>query len=345
LHNGQLDVETPPAPAPHAEMMSPVVQQLENIAITDPAFHNGQTRNSRTASIAPPSAQPAQEAKTETSSFAPLAYNPAAPPAPEVIKHREKTPPPPDAATGTGLGVAAYHDQAQAFPAQTHGGYVSPNTGPMLSPQAFTGSQQGYTSSSYASPPPFSAYGQSSPASSQGRRVSSSSSLPPPPPKSAGNKTNPYIPPNAAPSPAFAPPPTQASANLYTPGTTPMETPTNQILGDSYIAGPQQPLAHLQPHYADYLASRPQQPEQPVGGYSDYKYEQPGRHHSHSYENDPDSIHNQVYRPSEEEMAAHHGKHHKPSSGGQKPGKLEAKAEKVEKGVNRFLKRLENKLG
>ena len=48
--------------------------------------------------------------------FAPMAYNPAAPPAPEPIAHREKTPPPPDAADGTGLAAAAAADCTVSSP-------------------------------------------------------------------------------------------------------------------------------------------------------------------------------------------------------------------------------------
>lgn len=339
LKQEQLDFDTPPSPAPHPQVMSPVVQQLENVAITDPAYHNGQTRNSRTDSVAQPSSAPtAQDDKNKGADFTPLAYNPAAPPAPEVIKHREKTPPPPEAAAGTGLAAAAYHDQMQTHAHQTPGGFMSPPPGTHL--EGYPGSPQSHNSSPYSSQPSTAAYGPSPTVSTLGNRASSVSSLPPPPLKSAGGGSNPYVPHTA---PSFVPPPAAAPTHPYGPGTTPMETPTTQILGDSYVSGPPQPLAHLQPQYADYLSSRPQ-PQEPVGGYSDYRYDQPSRHHSHSHSHNRDhAIHNQVYRPTEEEM---HGKQ-KPSKAGpgQKPGKLEARAEKAEKGVNRFLRRLEDKLG
>lgn len=339
LKQEQLDFDTPPSPAPHPQVMSPVVQQLENVAITDPAYHNGQTRNSRTDSVAQPSSAPtAQDDKNKGADFTPLAYNPAAPPAPEVIKHREKTPPPPEAAAGTGLAAAAYHDQMQTHAHQTPGGFMSPPPGTHL--EGYPGSPQSHNSSPYSSQPSTAAYGPSPTVSTLGNRASSVSSLPPPPPKSAGGGSNPYVPHTA---PSFVPPPAAAPTHPYGPGTTPMETPTTQILGDSYVSGPPQPLAHLQPQYADYLSSRPQ-PQEPVGGYSDYRYDQPSRHHSHSHSHNRDhAIHNQVYRPTEEEM---HGKQRPSKAGpGQKPGKLEARAEKAEKGVNRFLRRLEDKLG
>lgn len=57
----------------------------------------------------PPAAQALPQA------FAPMAYNPAAPAAPEPIAHREKTPPPPDAEGGTGLGAVATHEAGTRF--------------------------------------------------------------------------------------------------------------------------------------------------------------------------------------------------------------------------------------
>jgi hypothetical protein len=140
-----------------------------------------------------------------------------------------------------------------------------------------------------------------------------------------------------------------------------------EILGTSYIGKPPQGLHHLQPQYADYLASRPI-PEAyrqqghghaPEGGYSDYDYaqqsgsgyqqqqqqQQQQQHHHHYYgtqSQNPDyAIHKQAYRPTEEEAAHSHAK---PSSGGQRAGKLEAGAQKLENSVNNFFKKLEKRL-
>ncbi|MCJ1471891.1 hypothetical protein MMC13_000532 [Lambiella insularis] len=374
MQQEQLDIEAAVVPEPQIQKMSPVVQKLENVAITDPAYHNGQTRNSRTVSIptgpSPGATGPPQRpisrnevpAKEESANFTPLAYNPAAPPAPEVIKHREKTPPPPEAVAGTGLAAAAYHDHVQATRPPTQPAYgppphgnlpYSPAPGGVQSQQTYPGSSPTNGSSRYGATSPSVPYTSSPSSATQGKRASSVSSLPPPPPKSAASTHNPYFSPSGA--PFFAPPTTQANtglpgppphnpnAHLMNSGTTPMESPATQILGETYIAGPQQPLQHLQPHYADYLSSRPQQP-QPVGAYSDYKYDRPSRHHHHGHDEDY-SIHSQVYRPTEDE-ASSHGKHRPSGAGpGQQPGKLEARAERAEKGVNRFLRKLENKLG
>ena len=368
LRQEQQNIDTPISPEPHAEVMSPVVRQLENIAITDPAYHNGQTRNSRNLSMPPVSPAPHRQhdeglPKSDAAIFTPLAYNPAAPPAPEVIKHREKTPPPPEAAGGTGLAAAAYHDQVQTGRPQAFSPYGSPPMGSASAQQPYPGSTQGHGPPAYGSTSASSGYTSPQPNSSHGNRASSVSSvpLPPPPPKSAGGNGNPYFPQSSIPS--FAPPPhgsssipsphSQAASPPYAPtppnpnahflpsGTTPMESPATQILGDSYVGGPQQPLQHLQPQYADYLSSRPQQP---VGGYSDYKYDQQPSRHSHGH-NEDYGIHSQVYRPTEEESQGH-GKHRLSNApAGEQVGKLEARAERAEKGVNRLLRKLEKKIG
>ncbi|OBT43055.1 hypothetical protein VE00_05500 [Pseudogymnoascus sp. WSF 3629] len=91
-------------PPPHAQAMSPIVQQLENIAIQEhsPPFAGPPT-------TAPPASTSPQAAQ----SFAPLAYNPAAPAAPEAIAHREKTPPPPDADINPLHAATHEHQQQQ----------------------------------------------------------------------------------------------------------------------------------------------------------------------------------------------------------------------------------------
>lgn len=349
----QLEIlDIPASPAAHEQVMSPVVQQLENVAIEDPAYHNGQTRNSRTI-LKSPSPLPTVNGHLggagdiapkleDPAAFKPLAYNPAAPPAPEPIKHREKTPPPPEAEAGTGLAAAAYHDQARPMASSS----------PALAQPQFS---QGYVTahhdptriSSYASPSPSNRYMASSP-SSQGHRISSASSLPGPPSQTRGPSSSPYAnsqsfgPPPAKPgntpmahsqqlTTTFSPPPQDLSARLYGGAEKPLDSPATQILGDSYISGPPQPLQHLQPQYADYLASH-SPPQQPVGAHSDSKDDQSRRHHGHHSHGNEYDIHSQVYRPTEEE--APKVKHHKVAEAG-----------KVDKGVNRFLKKLEKKLG
>ncbi|KAL9598463.1 MAG: hypothetical protein Q9179_003905 [Wetmoreana sp. 5 TL-2023] len=364
----QLEMlDKPSAPAPHENLMSPVVQKLENVAIKDSARQNGKTHSSELAAPAfspPPTASRGDRETAEPEnpqSFKPLAYNPAAPPAPEPIKHREKTPPPPEAETeGTGLSAAAYKDHQHAMSPPPHQGHSS------LSQHPYPSSAHSSVFSSpqphgnpYNSPPPFAGLTGMSPVPHGG--AGSISSLPPPPPQgvrtssvssahvsSRSPSTQVNVPSSVTSSqPAFSAPPRDPNA-FHPGGNQPLASPTAQILGNSYVGPPPQPLQHLQPQYADYFASRPQHPPQgqvqePVGGYSDYNYAQPHHHHPHQHDSDQYDIHNQVYRPTEEE--SHHHKHHRPSDGGQPTGRVEQHAGKLDKGVNRFFKRLEKKIG
>ncbi|KAI4126514.1 MAG: hypothetical protein LQ347_004944 [Umbilicaria vellea] len=355
LGQDQLSIlDAPLAPAADEAKMSPVVQQLENVAFTDPAYHNGQTRSSRTAmneTSLPPAVSiktsqhnehqqemPAATKSPET--YAPLAYNPAAPPAPEPIKHREKTPPPPESESGTGLAAAAYNDHVNAYaqPVSHHQSSFSPQ---LQSPQSYPGPP--WQASSRASVSSSTTFPTSPSPFTQGQRTSSVSSYPPPPPpQSATGKSSPYPQHH---TPSFAPPPQNPNAHFLGGNTTPMESPATEVIGNSYVDHSKQPLQHLQPQYADYLQSRPASQETP-GGYSNYQYGQPHHHHSHHSHGDPNDIHSQVYRPTEEE-AKSHGSHRKKSTAGpaQQPGRIEEKVDRAEKGVNRFLKRLEKKIG
>ena len=360
LQPDQVEIlDAPRAPAPHEGVMSPVVQQLESVAIQDPAYHNGQTRNSRTASrgaaTSPSGSAPREVTRQETpkaqdpAGFQPLAYNPAAPPAPEPIKHREKTPPPEDAEAGTGLAGAAYRDHAQAMSPQSS--LSRPPYGQPQTSQGYVSPQpaQSYTSS-HASPPP----------SAQGQRTSSVSSFPPPPPQSGRSSVSPYTPnPSFAPPPqkpqntaspssqqlvpAFSPPPQESPAPFYNQDSQPLESPATQILGNSYVGGHRQPLQHLQPQYANYTPQGHGEPEL-VGGYSDYQYNPQQSQHQHQAQGNEYDIHSQVYRPTQEEASKH-----KPSKSSAAPGspagRLDQGASKVDKGVNRFFKRLEKKIG
>ncbi|KAL8872817.1 MAG: hypothetical protein Q9174_001611 [Haloplaca sp. 1 TL-2023] len=373
----QLEIlDRPSAPAPHENLMSPVVQKLENVAIEDPAYQSSKTHSPQPAvpSFAPPptvnrdnsEATPKAE---ETTSFQPLAYNPAAPPAPEPIKHREKTPPPPEAETeGTGLATAAYNDHQHSVSPLSHpahGSFSQPPYPSSAHSSAFTSPQP--HGSPYNAPPRFSGLTGMSPVPDG--RAGSVSSIPPPPPPGARSSsvsssqmpsrsasTQHQMPSSATSSqPTFSAPPRDPNAFSHPGSGQPLASPTSQILGNSYVGSPTQPLQHLQPQYADYLATRPQQPSQghgqePVGGYSSYDYSQTqGHHHQHNHQHqhhhDPSQydVHNQVYRPTEEESHKH--KHHRPSDGGQHTSKPEHQAGRLDKGVNRFFKKLEKRIG
>lgn len=373
----QLEVlDAPPNQSSHKQLMSPVVQQLENVAIQDPAYRNGQTRNSRTTStsvtrthVDSESHHAARQGTPEApppASFQPLAYNPAAPAAPEPIKHREKTPPPVDAEEGTGLAGAAYRDHAQSMSPQ-----ASLSRPPYGQPQNIPGFMSPQPPNSHASPlasqTPSAAYtGSLSP--NQGQRASSISSIPPPPPKSGRGSVSPYTPtplfapppqsPQSAASqhseqiaPAFSAPPQDLSQSpFYRQGSNPPESPATEILGNSYVSGVRQPLQHLQPQYASYTPSPHAQEPERVGGYSNYQYEQqqPHKHHHHQHpkpQSNEYDVHSQVYRPTPEEASKHKPSKASTAAPGSPAGRLEQGAGKVDKRVNSLFKRLEKKIG
>ncbi|KAL4998228.1 hypothetical protein BDV10DRAFT_167531 [Aspergillus recurvatus] len=358
LSHAQVETDRHPfPPPPQANATSTIVQQLENVAITDPAYQNGQTRNSQSEAAvspapiglpppppplqSPPSATPAAshqhtssvsplsaEQKRDSAQFTPLPYNPAAPAAPEPIKHREKTPPPPDAADGTGLAaaVAADHSAPYSNPPQKPalgGGYAAAQQGQGQATPASYGLPGAYTS----------------------------------PPPSAGLSFPPHHQ-----APIQSPPATVPSY----PSQTPVQSPPATTV-------PSYPPTYLQNNYAQTQQQLIQQ--QPpsfygtqvpaIGGYSTYAYEQsqpqPHHHHHHHHHqstpsiqssanvNTPGSeyaIHNQMYRPTEAEASSHLQDHAKLAmqNPGQRPRKLEESASRVESSVNRFLKKLEKKL-
>ena len=120
-----------------------------------------------------------------------------------------------------------------------------------------------------------------------------------------------------------------------------MQSPGAQILGSSPYGQPHQPLQHVQPQYPDYLSAKVQPPP---GGYAQYSYDQAPQRYEPSGQYD---VHNQVYRPTEAEVnkPTKKASEKKAYDGGYQRGKIEEKADKVEKGVNKYLKKLEKRLG
>ncbi|KAI9376694.1 hypothetical protein BJX61DRAFT_155169 [Aspergillus egyptiacus] len=331
-------------------------QQLENVAITDPAYQNGRTRNSQSETVLSPApigippppplsgqtpshqhtssaSPPSAEQKRDSAQFAPLPYNPAAPAAPEPIKHREKTPPPPDAADGTGLAAAIAADNGAPYqnPSQIPGG-------------------GGYSS---APPPPQSQATAASPLSLPGSYVS--------PPPSAGLSHAGSFPPQTVVAPIHSTP----GVPSYPPQA--VQSPPVSSYPHSYLPGGVQHQQHM-PMNPYGVQPQPQQPQPQqvpsfygtqvpsIGGYSTYSYDQAPKHHSRpsvasTTTPTPGSgteydIHNQMYRPTEAEANSHLQDHAKLAmqNPGQRPRKLEDKAARVEGSVNRFLKKLEKKL-
>ncbi|OCK78493.1 hypothetical protein K432DRAFT_356699 [Lepidopterella palustris CBS 459.81] len=306
----------------HRDTMSPVVEKLEQAAITKPFPSRSDSISTTQSFTGPPTApipssigagspQPAEV----QNNYAPMAYNPAAPAAPEPIAHREKTPPPPDAEDGTGLAAAAIHDHGGQFGAPPlQASYAPQSTGnqpympgpPRQPTQAFPGPpnpglQRANTAGSFLPPPP----------PPQGANAGPHPGLQ----RQATMPTTQYA--NYPSSPGFPPMQSPGHPPLYSPGLPP--TP-------SY---PPAPSPGFPPSYAP--APSPGLP--PAGGYSQYAYGQ-SPPASERYQ-----VHNQLYRPTEAE--AKHG--HKPSASEtpHQPGRFEQRADKLEKGVSRFLKKLD----
>lgn len=297
--------------------LSSVVEKLENVAITDPSYQHGQTRDSQSQ----PSPAGQETASQETQNYAPLAYNPAAPAAPEPIKHREKTPPPVDGAEGTGLATAVAVDQGLYHPqAQIPGGFSQHHA------QAVPGLSQ---------------YGYSSPPPSAGL----------PPAHSLPGSPGFGAPPLASPPPvqsvgmSFAPPPQNPNAHLFAQG-----HDTEQAHAPQQAHTPQH-YAHsshssLQGNYFQNQGHGVDDERVAIGGYSNYSYGQPMQQHPGATNSEYD-IHSQVYRPTESEANSSAQKHAKKAMANpnSRPRKLEERAGKVENKVNGFLKRLEKSIG
>merc|ERR1711977_773223 len=264
LPQHQITVQDEPiAPPPHPEDMSPVVQKLENVAITDPSYQHGQTRDSRTttsgASAAPSFPGPpisATPQSQEAVNFAPMAYNPAAPAAPEAIRHREKTPPPEDGAANP-LVAAAASDQGQIFGAPPFGQHGF-SGGPQQHLQQQQQQQQSYFSNP---PPPASAPPAPAPAPAQY------------PNQSPQNVQSPYA---QHFQNSFAPPPTAPT------GSSPYAQPPQAKTISPPASAPPPP----QPHVA------------PPGGFSQHQYTSTSNTKPLMTDY---GIHQQVYRPTENE--------------------------------------------
>ncbi|KAL3475161.1 hypothetical protein BJX99DRAFT_230107 [Aspergillus californicus] len=357
LPRTQVETDRHPFPSPsEVNASSTVVQQLETVAITDPAYQNGQTRNSQSETSImspapvglpppppvggqPPSHQHtssgsplAAEQKRDSVQFTPLPYNPAAPPAPEPIKHREKTPPPPDAANGTGLAAALAADHGVPYQTSTQiPGSFAPPPQSQATPYSIPGS--------YASPPP-----------SVG--LTRTGSFPP----QAHIQSSPGFSPYASQAPVQSPPSIPSYPPTYLPGHQ-QQIPMNP---NAHLYGAQpQPQPGLQQQQQQQPPSFYGTQVPSIGGYSNYSYDQSQKHHSQSSitgttaTSTPPSasaseynIHNQMYRPTEAEAGSHLQDHAKLAmqNPGQRPRKLEDSASRVESSVNRFLKKLEKKL-
>lgn len=306
-------LDEPVTPAAHRDPISPVVQKLENVAVSDPSYQNGQTRDSR--SNIPTFAGPPMSAlpQTQTATFTPVAYNPAAPAAPEKIQHREKTPPPEDGAANP-LVAAASADQ--------HGYTTLP--GPPGQPPSQ--SHTGYFPQGALPAPP----NQRPPTQSQSpfaHHFQNQFAAPP---------TQPITSPLASPPSLTSSPSQQQQQQQFTSFSLSSPGPGASVPGSF----PQTPQPQTQTQTPPQHTSHSQAPP---GGYSNFSYESTAPSNTRPMQNDH-SMHGMVYRPTETESTIKHNE--KPTAPGAPPsGRLEARAGKIEKGVGGFLKKLEKKYG
>lgn len=307
-------LDEPITPPPHREPMSPVVQKLEDVAVSDPNYQNGQTKNSSSSAPSfpgPPTSAvlPTQEA----TNFTPMAYNPSAPAAPETFKHREKTPPPEDGA-GNPLFAAAVADQ--------HGYNQIP--GPPGQPP----SNSGYFPQSGIPGPP------------TNKPPTSTTQSP-----FAHHFQNQFAPPPTQPisTPQSQQAPTSSSPPNVQPGYQAQQQFTSFPLSSSTPSGVASPGSHSQTStQQDNGNAYSQSTQAPPGGFAQFNYGSSATSSTQPLQNDH-SIHSQVYRPTEIESNTKH--HDKPGAPKPPSGKLEARANKLEKGVGGFLKKLEKKYG
>ncbi|KAI1821120.1 hypothetical protein F4861DRAFT_484813 [Xylaria intraflava] len=287
LPGPQVEVTDEPAPAAsyapsHSQDINPLVQKLENAAISD-----SRAQQPVIPSFAPPPTAPESNGQgNPPPSFAPMAYNPAAPPEAERHQYREKTPPPEDDG----------HNPLAAAMARDEAAPLSPGYGQVNFP-----APPGMPGMPGLSGPPSQMYpGPMSPGHppAQFGHMQRSATMPVTSVASPG-LTSPYGA-NFPGSPGFAPP------------------------GHHQVTPPP-------------AAQTPGMPA-PPGGYAQYSY---ANAHQGPVANEY-SIHQQLYRPTEQEHAAKHGTY-KPKAETQ--SKLGQNAERLERGVTGMLKKFEKKFG
>ncbi|RAH64335.1 uncharacterized protein BO66DRAFT_396256 [Aspergillus aculeatinus CBS 121060] len=402
LPAAQIKTDRHPYLPPPQSTVSSVVQQLETVAITDPAYQNGQTRNSQAEVVANPASNyqaitpsstlppppPLSSTVAPTGSHftsteqqhqdpapqsAPLPYNPAAPAAPEPIKHREKTPPPEDYANGTGLAAAAAAPD-QGFPFPSSAAPASPGLSSLISSPASPGPHTTMPGT-YASPPPSTGL-SFSPSVTRSASISSPPGVPSyttaflsgespgyqHQPRSSlsstGSLPGPPGPPQAT-TMTFAPPPaTDATAQNANPAaaaaTMSFAPPPTEPLSPPSQTQPQtqpqtqSPYTNQYQYQYQHPQTTPPPPIHPavaIAGYSNYTYEQPGTVAGGNAPAEYD-IHRQMYRPTEAEATSRHQKYAKEAmkNPGDRPQTFVKSAYRVESSVNRFLKKLEKRL-
>ncbi|KAI2467583.1 hypothetical protein F4781DRAFT_303716 [Annulohypoxylon bovei var. microspora] len=293
----------PPLPYNQPHDTNPLVQKLENVAISDPKYSSPKPAPQGVPTFAPPptSAATANSQGSSPQSFAPMAYNPAAPAAAEQRIHREKTPPPVEDDIHDPLAAAVARDQAPPY-------------------------TPGYGATNFSAPP-------------------GSHGLPGPPPQAHPGLVSPGLVSPGLPTPGIVSPgfPPSQFGHLQRSSTVPVSGMVSPGLVSPYGANfpgspgfaPPQPTQH---HPTPPPVQSPGLPPAPPGGYAQFSYT-PGQQAPGTVDY---NIHQQVYRPTEQEQASKYGVYKTKPEGHSKLGQ---NVERVEKGVTGMLKKFEKRFG
>lgn len=328
LPPGQCEVLDEPGPPPlHSTDVSPVVQNLERVAISDNALSAGSSAPGVPSFGPPPISAVSRADLSPPQAFVPIPYNPASPAAPEQIRPREKTPPPEDGGVNPLHQTLAYDATTPFSPglAPSGAGPLSPGIPPpQFSPPPGAPSFPGPPQHGLASPglPP-QGFGSLGGAASHLASPPASSTPPPPPPP--------------PPPPAQQHPHQHAHPGIARAATMPVHGLPSPGMTSPYAAGFPFNARETTPTPPG-VASPGLQP--PAGGFSPYSYVPGAGAAAGAGAVTPDyGVHQQLYRPTEGEAA----KKYKPK---QEPrGKLEENAGRLERGVTGMFKKFEKKFG
>ncbi|KAI0427045.1 hypothetical protein F5Y09DRAFT_317217 [Xylaria sp. FL1042] len=305
LPASQIEVADEPAPPPsHAHNHSQDMNPLvQKLEKAAISDPRIQQQGSNIPSFAPPPTTSSSGRNESPQSFAPMAYNPAAPPEAERYLHREKTPPPLEEDGHNPLAAALARDHAAPFtPGYGQTTFSAPPGAPSI---------PGPPSQAYAGPTSPGIIGSPGMPPPQFGHLQRSATMPVTGLASPG-LTSPYGA-NFPGSPSFPPPPPHPQTTTST-----------------------QPQSHYQ-HTPPPAVQSPGLPPPPPGGYAQFSYGSPAQAPaSADY-----SIHQQVYRPTEQEHAAKYAEYKPKPEGGH--SKLGQNAERLERGVTGMLKKFEKR--
>jgi len=347
LPQGNLEIrDAPMVEILVAETINPVIQRLEQVAINAPSPVSYSTIIPQAFTLpSPPNLPDPFVSDTRSTAYAPIAaYNPAAPAAPEPIAHREKTPPPIDGAQGTGLTAAALHDDNHTPFAHQHlmpAWQYQPQTPSYLNNQTFSPRVIAPVMG-FPPPPPQPPMTTSAPG-----LIQNGTSIPPPPVQFSGARIPVTTPPQLQSTRISITPPSPGQAPRHQPST-PQQPVPNFAPPPSTAPPVLSETPYTPPHRASPAATSTTPSFSPahVGTNNGINHDRASPqayspYYSHSpaqlleqQQYDAYAIHASVYRPTPEEAVGW--------SFGKTQGKQGGvKVDRLEKGVNKWLKRLD----